>query len=203
MANVKAIAVHKLSTDSSKSWRGEFKLEDTELPMDLFPFSLQHERGEDSRPNGYYTLTAEAKNGDEIVMTKHLHGAFEAFDAMLAAYRQWLPHKPVQQVYFIGTELRVGAMIKVGTSLHPEARLRQLQTSHGERLHIFATTPGDETLEQKYHSRWSRRRRHGEWFTIGDCILAEIDRLNNAGPKRGCNLDPALTNAKGYIRYGF
>lgn len=25
---------------------------------------------------------------------------------------------------------------------------------------------------------------------------------NQIGPKRGCNLIPALTNAKGYIRYG-
>lgn len=192
MANIKAIAVHKLSTDSSKNWRHAFHLEDTELPMDLFPFSLRPERGEDSRPNGYYTLTAEAKNGDEIVMTKHLHGAFSAFDAMLDAYRQWLPHKPVQQVYFIGTELRTGAFLKVGTSLHPEARLRQLQTSHGERLHIFATTPGDKNLEEKYHRRWSARRRQGEWFIIGDCILNEIARINAA--KKAERANPALTN---------
>ena len=40
-----------------------------------------------------------------------------------------------------------------------------------------------ETLaerEEKYHRRWRARRRKGEWFTIGDCITNEIERLTCA-----------------------
>lgn len=156
--------------DESRLYRDEA----TRLPTQLYPFRLdREEEGED------WAVLFDASDGK--TKAKHLGSypkIFDAFRVMLKAYEEWLPSRPLERVYFIGSEVRVGAMVKVGFSMNPGARLRQLQVSSPERLRIFATVPGGRHLEQKYHSRWKSRRRAGEWFVLGDCIIAEIDRLN-------------------------
>lgn len=96
---------------------------------------------------------------------------------MLDLYEEYFPKRAVEQVYFIGTGMENGCMIKVGYSMYPEARLKTLQTGHPEKLHLLATTPGGRFLEEKYHRRWRVRRAAGEWFYMGDCIRNEIKRL--------------------------
>jgi len=102
---------------------------------------------------------------------------FDAHNAMILEYRAWLEAQPKPAVYFIGTVLRAGAAVKIGHSRNVAARLRTLQTAHADRLQIFATTPGGKAEEERYHRRWHARRRSGEWFTLGDCIIREIERL--------------------------
>lgn len=83
--------------------------------------------------------------------------------------------KAQQHVYFIQSG-DAGA-IKIGIARNPEKRLRGLQTSHHEKLHIRVVTSGGAAQEQAYHARFAEHRLHGEWFEQHPDILAEIERL--------------------------
>lgn len=145
---------------------------ETRLPTALHPFHIDRDH-----ETGLWSLTYEGIK-DNVPIQDSFSDIFSAFRAMLDAYEQWLPSRPSPRIYFIGTELRRGAAIKVGFSYNPEERLKQLQTATPERLRILATTPGTKDDEAKYHRRWRLRRQAGEWFTVGECIIDEIERLN-------------------------
>lgn len=156
--------------------------EETRLPTQMYPFYM----GKDEDDRDLWRVGFDPRDGK--AKPKEIGGPvpiFTAFRIMLDAYEAWLPIRPVERVYFIGSELRVGGMVKIGFSLNPDARLRQLQTSSHEQLRIFATVPGGRHLEEKYHRRWKPRRKAGEWFVLGDCILDEIARLNAPIPGKG------------------
>lgn len=78
-------------------------------------------------------------------------------------------------VYFIGSE---SGPIKIGMAINPEARCKELQTSHHERLTILTTCAGGQPQERAYHKQFAEHRLTGEWFERCPEILAEIDRLN-------------------------
>jgi T5orf172 domain len=159
-------------------WYMEMEDRKTGLPTALGPFSIWEERDEDG-PNGKWSVKVVTKAGrHDAVLFDGLDGVFAAYRRLIDCFEAWQLIKPVERVYFIGTKLARGHDVKVGYSRDPKARLRALQTSHGERLQIFATVEGGKDLEAKYHTRWRSRRRSGEWFTIGDCIINEIERLN-------------------------
>lgn len=157
-----------------KPWRESDLWRDHEsrLPTQLYPFTMF------LQDDGTWTVCAETSKGQTVDIVGGFTETFAAFRKMLDLYEEYYPKRAVEQVYFIGTGLD-GKMIKVGYSLYPEARLKQLQTGHPEPLKILATTPGGRWLEEKYHSRWKIRRAGGEWFYMGDCIRKEIKRLNN------------------------
>ncbi len=162
-----------------------YREKDTRLPTQLYPFRMHQERDEDQHLSGpwYVYFKLQGCKDPERLIGSHAN-IFEAFRIMLDAYEAWFPTKPHPQVYFIGTELKRGKLLKVGYSQDPNARLAALQVAHGERLQIFVTTPGDRNLEEKYHRRWHARRQQGEWFTIGDCVIDEIERLRAPTPTR-------------------
>lgn len=171
--------------------------EETRLPTQLYPFFI--DRDEDDR--NLWRVGMDPRDGKaKPKMMSGLVPIFTAFRIMLTAYETWLPNRPEERVYFIGSELRVGGMVKIGFSLNPDARLRQLQTSSHERLRIFATVPGGRHLEEKYHRRWKPRRKAGEWFVLGDCILAEIARLN--APASPASENEGLTTNALEVRHG-
>lgn len=165
----KAVSELQEWRDNSSLWRDD----ETRLPTQLYPFRMRRE-------GDAWLIEAENSKGHEVVLATGIVGTFAAFRMMFDLYEEYFPTRAVEQVYFIGTGLENGKMIKVGYSLYPEARLKQLQTGHPERLKILATTPGGRWLEEKYHRRWRVRRAAGEWFYMGDCIRQEIERLNNA-----------------------
>jgi hypothetical protein len=160
----------------------------TRLPTALYPFQMEREHDDHGRLTGRWEIKFYPRDGsdkDRLIAVRD--ETFAAFQVMFKAYREWFPTRPEPQVYFIGTQLKPGALVKIGFSQSPIARLRQLQTSNPERLQIFVSIPGTKHLEQKYHSRWKPRRRTGEWFVLGDCIIDEINRLiaaNSAGGTR-------------------
>jgi hypothetical protein len=150
-----------------------------DVPHSLPPFFVRSELNPHRDDYRTWQVCAAHRRGEEsFAIVAGLPNQFDALHVMVDILEVWQGIKPVDRVYFIGTELRRGALIKVGYSRDPEARLRALQTGHGETLRIFATTPGGKDLEAKYHRRWHSRRRSGEWFTVGDCIIDEIKRLN-------------------------
>lgn len=71
-----------------------------------------------------------------------------------------------RKVYFIGTECKEGALVKIGIAYEPTKRLASLQTSWPHPLRILATMPGDATLEKRLHRKFDRVRVRGEWFRI-------------------------------------
>lgn len=98
------------------------------------------------------------------------------------------PEGSVAQCYFIGL---IDGPIKIGASVKPAERIRDLQAACPYPIGILALAGGGFATEASYHRRFAAFRLHGEWFDRHPDILAEIDRLNSLGPKRGCNLIPA------------
>lgn len=67
---------------------------------------------------------------------------------------------------------------KIGHSIAPEARLRQMQTANPTRLTILWTCPGGQRLERRLHSYLTGYRLHGEWFDFGE--LDPVDTVRQA-----------------------
>jgi hypothetical protein len=81
-------------------------------------------------------------------------------------------------VYFI--TCRQTGTVKIGSSLEPLARLREIQTGHPFELKVEAVLPGGCEEEFDFHRRFAEERLKGEWFTITDMI--ELIIKNNPVP---------------------
>jgi len=67
-------------------------------------------------------------------------------------------------VYVIGSADM--APVKIGVTISPQSRLKQLQPGAMARLEVLWTTPGDTTLERTLHARFDEYRVYGEWFDL-------------------------------------
>lgn len=54
--------------------------------------------------------------------------------------------------------------VKIGKSDDPTKRLKELQTSHHEELHLIWQAPGGHALEAHLHEVFADRHIRGEWF---------------------------------------
>lgn len=84
--------------------------------------------------------------------------------------------KTTSRLYFIRAE---NGLIKIGVSVDPENRLRQLQTGSSTRLELLDTieTENSNLLESKLHKEFAKYRIHGEWFNISrDTIQYLVER---------------------------
>lgn len=69
--------------------------------------------------------------------------------------------------------------VKLGISKAPERRVRQLQTGHAQRLHLFHTEPvaaaSARMLEGLLHKSYNHVRLSGEWFDMtADEAIASV-----------------------------
>ena len=80
----------------------------------------------------------------------------------LAVNKWTLPCLP--QVYFVRYGEHEDRPIKIGTSENVDARVRELQVSCPETLHLLATTPGNLATESRFHRAFSDHHIRGEWF---------------------------------------
>jgi hypothetical protein len=170
------IAMARIGMDKSR-WRLDAKLyqdDETGLPLALGPFTINPYR----KGVGYPVLDEDGK-----AITEPFPDKFTAYRRMLDIYEEWWRALPVQQVYFIGTAAELTARVKIGTARSVPSRLRQLQVGCPDVLRILATVEGDRMTEARYHEKFKRQRRHGEWFVINQAILSEIERLST--PARG------------------
>ena len=71
----------------------------------------------------------------------------------------------MKKVYLIKTE---GSNYKIGTSKHPEKRLKQLQTGNQEKLELICTFKSEYAtlLESTLHRKYSHLRENGEWYAL-------------------------------------
>lgn len=67
---------------------------------------------------------------------------------------------------------------KIGYSLKPVERLRDLQTSCPYTLNLLGTLPGGSRKEKHLHLKFARFRLHGEWFLLNEEILAEFSQMD-------------------------
>lgn len=81
-------------------------------------------------------------------------------------------------VYFI--TCRKTGTVKIGSSLEPHARLKELQTGHPFELKLEAVLPGGTDEEFGFHRRFSDERLKGEWFRVTEMIELII-KNNPAG----------------------
>lgn len=77
---------------------------------------------------------------------------------------------PTSYVYFIAD----GALVKIGTSMNPYKRLKQLQTGASTKLRMVAVVPGGVARERRFHERFKGRRVRGEWFQLTEDALKNI-----------------------------
>jgi len=82
--------------------------------------------------------------------------------------RDAIPDTPTEWVYAV----RQGNYIKIGLSRNVANRLRELQTSSPEPLHLVGTFAGGRRLERLLHQRFADHRVRGEWFSLR--ILPEL-----------------------------
>ena len=67
--------------------------------------------------------------------------------------------------------------MKIGISAEPAERLRQLQSSHSDKLELVASFDGKIADERRLHERFKAYRKRGEWFHESPEISQWIEGL--------------------------
>lgn len=78
----------------------------------------------------------------------------------------------IGMVYFIRDD--VNNRIKIGTSINPVGRLRDLQTGSSVRLRLMAMTAGGRKSEAINHEIFAQWRLAGEWFDDSNRQITRI-----------------------------
>ncbi len=76
-----------------------------------------------------------------------------------------------EYIYFISD----GEYIKIGKSISPLRRLKELQTANGRALELIGIIPSSKVNENVLHSVFGDSHVRGEWFEIDSSILSFID----------------------------
>jgi hypothetical protein len=70
-----------------------------------------------------------------------------------------------------------GEAIKIGSSITPESRIKQLQTGTVRTIKTLAIVPMEAADEYQTHQRFAHLRQRGEWFRPEPDLLAFISSL--------------------------
>jgi hypothetical protein len=68
-------------------------------------------------------------------------------------------------------------VVKIGRTMNPVARLKDLQTGHDVTLTLYAAVPAHASLEPVLHERFAHLRTAGEWFALTEETAAFIRDL--------------------------
>lgn len=80
-------------------------------------------------------------------------------------------------VYFI--QGQCGGAIKIGYSMNPTERLKELQTGYPDTLKILLIIPGDLNTEKALHRKFEGSRLKGEWFRPDDYLINSIKEFSS------------------------
>lgn len=92
-------------------------------------------------------------------------------------------------VYVIGPDPMIpGALVKIGTTGAVHRRLQTFQAGSPVPIAVLWAVPGDNTLEHWLHDLFADKRRHGEWFDLGqdpvriikDALGVHLDRVTES-----------------------
>ena len=82
-----------------------------------------------------------------------------------------------QHLYFMKNEKT--DEIKIGISIHPEVRRRQLERQHGNKITILRVVASQgRSKEKELHLRFSAYRTHGEWFEPNKELVEYIENID-------------------------
>lgn len=87
---------------------------------------------------------------------------------------------PCPHIYFVQAEQ--GGPIKIGVSVDPERRLRELQTASPYRLVIRRTVPNEGHAERWLHEVFGPYRMEGEWFLAHPVVANVADAIPSDEP---------------------
>lgn len=90
------------------------------------------------------------------------------------------PKKRPQKVYFIGN----GGKVKIGISISPQARLKEMEVSNHGELKLLATLPGGRKRERELHRRFMQYHIRGEWFELVTPIKKFIAGVKSAQKRK-------------------
>jgi hypothetical protein len=132
------------------------------------------------RALGPYVVSQDKESGQWSVWWQDGTAAWceteaEAMEEMRALFAKWSAVKD-RKVYFIGTECKVGGIVKIGIAFDPKKRLASLQTSWPHDLKILGQHVGDVKVEQGYHRKFAKARLRGEWFRITPALKRLIEQ---------------------------
>jgi len=83
-------------------------------------------------------------------------------------------------VYFM--QRADNSLIKIGHSIHPGLRKKQIEYGIGNKLKILhIISSGGPDLERKLHNKFDSVRVHGEWFKPVDELLEYIEEAKESG----------------------
>lgn len=120
------------------------------------------------------------------------HGFLECYETRPTPGR---PRSAGLQVYFVQAAGASG-LIKIGSSVDPAARLKDLQIGSGVELKLLRVLPGGH-LEDTWHAAFEHLRVRGEWFQPGPDLLEAIQRGDILSPE-GVDPPPALAQGTGH-----
>jgi len=104
----------------------------------------------------------------------------KAFGVYMVELAKRLPPKEVRRkeeqfVYFI----ECGNRMKIGVSVCPQDRVKQLQTGSPSPLVLRAAVSGGHNVEKELHHKFSDERLDGEWFLLSQRLEKYIEEIKN------------------------
>jgi hypothetical protein len=105
---------------------------------------------------------------------------------------------PEHQVTYV-IEADTG-QLKVGIALHPQQRLKELQTGSPVPLRLLGTIPGGRAVEKLLHDTFKEHRLQGEWYSpeIRDPLTTLLSILGSPTPnEKERDADPAQVPERG------
>lgn len=85
----------------------------------------------------------------------------------------------IGKIYFL--RCRSTGLLKIGFSENVTARLASIRRQSSTEIDTLLIVDGGETEEAELHQRFASSRHHNEWFTETPSLMAEIERLREAG----------------------
>jgi len=70
--------------------------------------------------------------------------------------------------------------IKIGRSMYPETRFKELQTGNDCKLSLMAFCEEYYHKESKLHKQFSNYRLNGEWFKYNENLINLINNIRSA-----------------------
>jgi hypothetical protein len=93
----------------------------------------------------------------------------------VAREQAWAAERAERRAAGVVYYVRMGELIKIGTTTHLARRMQELYAAeHGA---LLATEPGGQSLEAERHRQFADERQHRELFNPSDRLLAHIDHL--------------------------
>lgn len=81
-------------------------------------------------------------------------------------------------VYYMTSSHR--GVVKIGTTVDLESRLRRFNQGRGVQCHVIAHEPGGPSLERERHRQFADAYLIGEWYWLPPDLVSHIKSLGGA-----------------------